>query len=73
MFILSRVEETITIEPKDLGKDTHQSIAIQIRKIMLDKIIHNLGLVISLYDIQDISHGKIYPNHGTIHYNVHFK
>ncbi len=39
----------------------------------IDKVIFNLGLVVSLYDIESITGGHIYPNDGAAYFKVVFR
>ncbi|KAL6747919.1 DNA-directed RNA polymerase II, 19 kDa polypeptide, partial [Haematococcus lacustris] len=73
MFVLTAVEEEIRVQPADLNKRPIDAVTEMIEERFFDKVIPNVGLVVSLYDVQSIEGGFIYPNDGAAFFNVKFR
>lgn len=54
MFILTTVESDIRVHPKDLNKPPLVAVTDVIEQQFLDKVIPDLGLPVSIYDVQNI-------------------
>ncbi|XP_057419939.1 uncharacterized protein LOC130714089 [Lotus japonicus] len=72
MFYLSRIEHKLPLPPPLLALPLREGIHIELEKLFLDKVIANLGLCISVYDIRSIEGGFIYPGDGAPTYKVVF-
>ncbi|KAK4266149.1 hypothetical protein QN277_027113 [Acacia crassicarpa] len=72
MFYLSRIEHTLRLPPHLLSLPIQESIHKELEKLFLDKVIANLGLCISVYDIRSIEGGFIFPGDGAATYTVVF-
>ncbi|KAI4347640.1 hypothetical protein L6164_008434 [Bauhinia variegata] len=72
MFYLSRIEHTLPLPPHLLSLPIHEAIHKELEKLFLDKVIANLGLCISVYDIRSIEGGFIFPSEGAPTYTVVF-
>ncbi len=55
MFILSRLSDRIRINPRDFHLPRAEALTNQINAKYANKIVHNLGLVMRVFDIVDIS------------------
>jgi hypothetical protein len=55
-------------EVQDLGKPAEAAITSALEKSFLDRVVPNLGLVVTLYDILSIGDGYVYPSDGGAHY-----
>ncbi|XAR61141.1 DNA-directed RNA polymerase [Bertholletia excelsa] len=73
MFYLSEIEHTLRLPPHLLDLPLQDAIKGQLEDLFLDKVIANLGLCISLYDIRSIDGGFIFPGDGASTYTVHFR
>jgi DNA-directed RNA polymerase III subunit RPC8 len=73
MFVLSAIEEEIRVQPKDLCKTPLDAVTEVIQQRFLDKVVHNLGLVVTLYDVQSVEGGFVYPNDGAEFFKVKFR
>nr|DAD19741.1 TPA_asm: hypothetical protein HUJ06_021204 [Nelumbo nucifera] len=71
MFFLSLIEHTLCLPPHLLNLPLDEAIKGELETLFLDKVIPNLGLCISIYDIRDIKDGFIYPGDGASTYTVH--
>ncbi|PON37999.1 RNA polymerase Rpb [Parasponia andersonii] len=72
MFNLSRLEHTFRVPPDLLSRPIAEAIKGELEKLFLDKVIPNLGLCISVYDIRSIEGGFILPSEGAATYTVVF-
>lgn len=54
MFILTTIESDIRVHPKDLNKPPLVAVTDVIEQQYLDKVIPDLGLPVSIYDVQNI-------------------
>ena len=56
MFQISRLEDAnVKILPENLGKPRLEAITQEIESLYIDKVIKDLGLVITLYEIVSIA------------------
>ncbi|XP_024018813.1 DNA-directed RNA polymerase III subunit RPC8 isoform X2 [Morus notabilis] len=72
MFYLSRIEHTLRVPPDILSRPLTEAIKVELEKLFLDKVIANLGLCISVYDIISIEGGFIFPGDGAATYTAVF-
>eukprot|EP00775_Hariotina_reticulata_P001173 gene1173-1511_t len=73
MFILTTIEADIRVHPKDLNKPPLIAVTDVIEQQYLDKVVPDLGLVITIYDIQHIKGGHVYPNDGAAYFKARFR
>ncbi|KAE9460633.1 hypothetical protein C3L33_07439, partial [Rhododendron williamsianum] len=73
MFCLSLIEHTLRLPPHLLDLPLHVAIRGELEALFLDKVIANLGLCVSVYDIQEIGKGFIFPGDGASTYTVLFR
>ncbi|CAK9150055.1 unnamed protein product [Ilex paraguariensis] len=73
MFYLSEMEHTIRLPPHFLHLPLKEAIKEQLEGLFLDKVISKLGLCLSVYDIQSIDGGFIFPGEGSPTYTVRFR
>jgi len=64
MFILSRISDLIRIPPDQFNKDARKAILFELNKKYANKIIPNLGLVISIWDLIKVDDGLLKPGDG---------
>ncbi|MED6147333.1 hypothetical protein PIB30_043250, partial [Stylosanthes scabra] len=72
MFYLSKIEHTLPLPASELARPIREAIHTQLENLFLDKVIANLGLCVSVYDIKSIEGGFIYPGDGYPTYKVVF-
>ncbi|KAJ0111930.1 hypothetical protein Patl1_03240 [Pistacia atlantica] len=70
MFYLSKIEHTLRLPPHLLSRPLDEAIKLELENIFLDKVVANLGLCISVYDIFKIEGGFIFPGEGASTYTV---
>lgn len=73
MFILAALEDDIKVLPQDLTKTPQDAVTEVIEQRFLDRVIADLGLVTTVYDIQSIEGGFVYPNDGAAYFRVKFR
>ena len=73
MFKLTAVEADVRVHPKDLNKPPLTAVADVIEQQYLDKVVPDLGLVVSVYDIQSVEGGHIYPSVGAAYFKAKFR
>lgn len=67
MFVLAKFRDTIRIAPNQLGQPIEQVLIEELNKRFANKVVLNVGLVICLKDIIQISESYIYCGDGAIH------
>ncbi|XP_020227635.1 DNA-directed RNA polymerase III subunit rpc8 [Cajanus cajan] len=72
MFYLSRIEHKLSLPPTRLVLPIREAIHMELEKLFLDKVIANLGLCISVYDIRSIDGGFIFAGDGAPTFTVVF-
>ncbi|KAI3749462.1 hypothetical protein L2E82_20074 [Cichorium intybus] len=73
MFQLSILEHTLRLKPDLLSLPINEAVKGELEALFLDKVITDLGLCISVYDIQSINGGFIFANEGAPTYTVKFR
>ena len=74
MFQIARLEDaSVKIPPENLGKPRLEAITQEIESLYIDKVIKDLGLVVTLYEIISIEGGTVYPGEGSAHFHVVFR
>jgi DNA-directed RNA polymerase subunit E'/Rpb7 len=73
MFVLSKLEADVRVAPKDLAKPPLAAVTEVLEGDYLDKVIPDLGLAVTIYDIISIGGGHIYPNDGAAYFRVVFR
>ncbi|XP_058740018.1 DNA-directed RNA polymerase III subunit RPC8-like [Vicia villosa] len=72
MFYLSKIEHKLALPPSLLSLPIGEAIHTELERLFLDKVIANLGLCVSVYDIISIEGGAIFPGDGAPTYLVVF-
>ncbi|KAL8586188.1 hypothetical protein ACOMHN_057750 [Nucella lapillus] len=73
MFLLAAMKDTVRIPPNMLTSDTTDVIIHILNKKFANKVVHNIGLCIALWDIEEYGKTFIYPGDGATHTLVHFR
>ncbi|GIL79729.1 hypothetical protein Vretimale_12372 [Volvox reticuliferus] len=73
MFIITKIEDQIRVLPQDLTKTPVDAVTAVIEQRFVDKVIPNLGLVVTIYDVLHIEGGFVYPNDGAAFFKVQFR
>ncbi|CAM0143080.1 unnamed protein product [Umbelopsis sp. WA50703] len=73
MFILAVLKDTIKIEPTDFRKPKHEAITDEINKKYANKVVQEIGLCVSLFDILEASEGVIHHGDGCSYVKAKFR
>ncbi|KAE9530863.1 hypothetical protein AGLY_011325 [Aphis glycines] len=73
MFIVSEFEEVVKVQPNHLEDDQMSRIVIHLNSMLANKVVMNVGLCLSLFDILEIGDSIIYPSEGAYFSKVRFR
>jgi len=73
MFFLSQIEHNLPMPPALLSRPLLDAIKAELERLFLDKVLANLGLCVSVYDIISVEGGFIFPGEGCSTYKVSFR
>lgn len=73
MFVLSELSDLVRIPPHTFNIPIQHSITDELHKKYSNKVISNLGLVISIWDILDIKDGMLKPGDGACFVETKFR
>jgi DNA-directed RNA polymerase III subunit RPC8 len=73
MFVLDRISTHVSLDPSALNDHTHDAIASSLKDQYTDRIVPDVGLVISVYDLLYIGEGCVYHSQGHVYYSVVFR
>lgn len=62
MFILNCIEDDIRVQPSDLSLPPLEAVTAVIESRFIDKVLQDGGLVVTLYDVDSIDGGFVYPS-----------
>ncbi|XP_067003552.1 DNA-directed RNA polymerase III subunit RPC8 [Anabrus simplex] len=73
MFVLVEMKHVIRTPPWAFQMKLHDAIAEELNKKLANKVVLNVGLCISLYDITKLEDSYIFPGDGAAHTKVEFR
>ncbi|GAB5372863.1 hypothetical protein AAMO2058_001700900 [Amorphochlora amoebiformis] len=73
MFILALLSDTLTLKPKDFGRDKKEIIVDELNIKYSNKIIPNLGMCIAVRAIENVQHPKHIAGTSGVHIRVRFR
>lgn len=73
MFVLADIEDTISVHPSTFGQPALTSISDQINVKYANKILPDVGLCITLFDVLSCSEGKVRFGDGCLYHRVTFR
>lgn len=73
MFVLVEMKDTVRIPPWLFNVKFNDAIVEALNKKFANKVVHNVGLCIALWDITNIEDSFIFPGDGASHSVVHFR
>jgi len=73
MFIVSEFEEVVKVQPTHLEEDQVSRIIIHLNTMLANKVVMDVGLCLSLFDIIEIGDSLIYPGEGAYFSKVRFR
>ncbi|KAI4519977.1 hypothetical protein K525DRAFT_225977 [Schizophyllum commune Loenen D] len=73
MFQLSIIKDTVPIHPSDFGVPAQEAIITELNKKYANRVLHNVGLGICVFDLSQASEGKVRYGDGMLWYKVVFR
>ncbi|EGW35092.1 subunit of RNA polymerase [Spathaspora passalidarum NRRL Y-27907] len=73
MFVLTEITDLVRIPPHTFNIPIQHSITDELNKKLANKVIANLGLVITIWDLLDIKDGLLKPGDGGSYVEVQFR
>lgn len=73
MFIVSEFEEVVKVQPTHLEDDQVSRIIIHLNSMLANKVVMNVGLCLSLFDVLEVGDSIIYPSEGAYFSKVRFR
>ena len=68
MFVLLVIKDHVRIAPSVFRKDLNMAITEELNRKFANKVLHQRGLCISVYDLEDVGVGFLHPGDGGAHY-----
>ena len=73
MFNLVSMTDTVKIPPWLFNVSLEDAVKVELNKRFANKVIHNVGLCICLFDVLKYEDSFIFPGDGSSHTKVHFR
>jgi len=73
MFVLSIIKDTIAILPTNFGVPPEQALVAEINKKYANRVLHDVGLCICVFDLVEAGEGKVRYGDGCLWYKVRFR
>ncbi|KAJ7493341.1 RNA polymerase III subunit Rpc25-domain-containing protein [Mycena galericulata] len=73
MFNLAILKDTVAVHPSDFGGPPEQAIIAELNKKYANRILHDVGLCICVFDITEAGEGKVRYGDGFLWYKVIFR
>ncbi|TFK75055.1 hypothetical protein BDN72DRAFT_607048 [Pluteus cervinus] len=73
MFQLSIIKDTIPIHPQHFGIPADQAITNELNKKYANRVLHDVGLCICVFDLTQVGEGKVRYGDGFLWYKVVFR
>jgi len=73
MFVLSIVKDKIPIHPSQFGLPPEQALINELNKKYANRVLHDVGLCICVFDIAEAGEGKVRYGDGFLWYTVVFR
>ncbi|XP_060063441.1 DNA-directed RNA polymerase III subunit RPC8-like [Ylistrum balloti] len=72
MFVLVEMKDTVRIPPWLFHINFNDAVVETLNKKFANKVVHNVGLCVTLWDIIKLDESFIFPGDGASHTVVHF-
>ncbi|KAF7967734.1 hypothetical protein HWV62_33252 [Athelia sp. TMB] len=73
MFVLSIIKDTVAIHPSQFAVPPEQALIAEINKKYANRVYHDVGLCICVFDIVEAGEGKVRYGDGLLWYKVVFR
>jgi DNA-directed RNA polymerase III subunit RPC8 len=68
MFNLAILKDTVAVHPSDFGGPQEQAIIAELNKKYANRILHDVGLCLCVFDITEAGEGKVRYGDGFLWY-----
>jgi len=72
MYRVATVQSSVRVEPKYFSTDLEKAITQILREKYERRIDKDLGVVLCIWNVRDVSEGRIIPGDGATHHDVTF-
>ncbi len=72
MYYINTVKDTISISPKYMGEDLTKAVEETLRNKYERILDRDLGIILAVFNVRDISDGVIMPEDPNTHHDVRF-
>ncbi|XP_023332741.1 DNA-directed RNA polymerase III subunit RPC8 [Eurytemora carolleeae] len=73
MFVLSELKNIVKLHPRGFDKSLEDQIKNELNYKLSNRVMINVGLCISLFDILEVGESHILPGDGSAHTKVRFR
>lgn len=73
MFLLAVLSDLVQVPPHTFDLPINQSVTNELNKKYANRVIHNLGLAVSVWDLLEIKDGLMKPGTGTAFVETKFR
>ena len=73
MYLIYSIQDTIKVPPNKLGGNLKKTILKLVQEEYEGLLDEDLGVVVSVMEIENIGEGKVVPGDGAIYYNIDVK
>ncbi|KAJ7634181.1 RNA polymerase Rpb7 [Mycena polygramma] len=73
MFQLAILKDTVAVHPSDFGGPPEQALIAELNKKYANRILHDVGLCLCVFDITEAGEGKVRYGDGFLWYKVIFR
>jgi len=73
MFVLSIIKDTVAVHPQHFGAPPEQAITNELNKKYANRVLHDVGLCICVFDLAEVGEGKVRYGDGFLWYKVIFR
>ena len=73
MFQITTLSDSsVRVPPPSLSKPTLEAVTEELENSYVDRVVEDVGLVVTLYEIHSVEGGDVYPGDGGAHFAVTF-
>lgn len=73
MYYIHTIDDTISISPAFFGEDLNKTALDVLRRKYERTLDKELGIIVAVFDVSDVSDGLIMPGDPSTHHNLKFK
>ncbi|KAJ3573846.1 hypothetical protein NP233_g2164 [Leucocoprinus birnbaumii] len=73
MFSLAIIKDTVAVLPSQFGTPADEAIIAEINKKYANRVLHDIGLCITVFDLSQVGEGKVRYGDGCLWYKVVFR